>query len=174
VIRQYSHLRVEPPPGPAPTSTTSEVELLQSGFRFAMALTHHRQDSEDLTQDAWVRLCRRYGRVTSRAALFTTIRHLFIDRCRRARIVTFCELDDIPPALAEPESIMTGTVPDLDGLLKELQPGEREAIYLHYVEGHTAEEIGIITHRPRGTILSLLHRAFKKLRSASTKSDSTP
>jgi RNA polymerase sigma-70 factor (ECF subfamily) len=151
-------------PEPKPPSPATDVELLQGGFRFALALTHHRQDAEDLTHDAWVRLCRRYGIVTSRAALFTTIRRLFIDRCRRARIVSFCELDALPAGPAETETIMNGTVADLDRLLQDLHPGEREAIYLHYVEGHTAEEIGVLTRRPRNTILSLIHRAFKKMK----------
>lgn len=142
------------------------MELLQSGYRYAVALTHHRQDAEDLVQQAWINLCRRHGGVTSRAALFTTIRHLFIDRCRRARIVAFESLEDGAPEPAGDEQLSLGTLTDLEGLLGELRPGEREAIYLHHVEGHTAEEIAVLTRRPRGTVLSLLHRAFRKLRDA--------
>ena len=41
---------------------------------------------------------------------------------------------------------------------------EREAIFLHHVHGHTAEEIAVLTAQPRGTVLSLLHRALEKLR----------
>lgn len=146
------------------------MELLQGGFRYALSLTHHRQDAEDLTQEAWLNLCRRYGAARSRAALFTTIRNLFIDRCRRARVVGFDSLDaspEDPPAVA---TIAAGTRDDLDQLLGSLRPGEREVIFLHHIEGHTADEVGVLTRQPRGTVLSLLHRAFKKLRAATTAS----
>ena len=147
-----------------------ELELLQSGYRYALSLTHHRHDAEDLAQQAWLNLCKRYGAATSRAALYTTIRNLFIDRCRRARVIAFDSLEEAPPDLAEPAGLALGTVDDLERLLGELRPGEREAIYLHYIDGHTAEEVGVLTRQPRGTVLSLLHRAFKKLRGAAAAS----
>jgi len=143
-----------------------EVELLQSGFRYALSLTHHRQDAEDLVQEAWINLNRRYGRVGSRAALFTTVRNLYIDRCRRAKVVAFESLAEGPNEVADGSALAPGTLTDLDRLLGDLRPGEREAVYLHYVAGHTAEEVGVLTRQPRGTVLSLLHRAFKKLRAA--------
>jgi RNA polymerase sigma-70 factor (ECF subfamily) len=146
------------------------VELLQGGFRYALALTHHRQDAEDLTQEAWVKLCRRYGSVGSRAALFTAIRHLFIDRLRRNRVVAFHSLEEQQSEMAGDEPLLPGTLADLEQLLARLRPGEREAIYLHYVQGHTAAEISIVTHQSRGTVLSLLHRALEKLRRATTSS----
>ena len=142
------------------------LELLQSGFRYALSLSHHQQDAEDLAQEAWLKLCVRYGGATSRAALFTTIRNLFIDRCRRANVLGFDSWDDEPLNLSAPEISSPGTLGDLDGLLAGLRPGEREAIYLHYVEGHTAEEVGVLTQRPRGTVLSVLHRALQKLKIA--------
>jgi len=161
-----SDARVEQSAVPTASADVVEVELLQSGFRYALALTHHRQDAEDLTQEAWVNLSRRYGVVGSRAAMFTAIRNLFIDRCRRARVIAFDSLDATPRDLPEAAVMAPGTLTDLDRLLGELRPGEREAVYLHYVEGHTAEEVGVLTRQPRGTVLSLIHRAFKKLRAA--------
>ncbi|MBL9187056.1 MAG: RNA polymerase sigma factor [Opitutaceae bacterium] len=151
---------------PKSESDASELELLQSGFRYALSLTHHRADAEDLVQQAWLNLCQRYGAATSRAALYTAIRNLFIDRCRRARVVAFDSLEEAPADLAMPAPATPGTNDDLELLLGALRPGEREAIYLHHVAGHTAEEIGVLTRQPRGTVLSLLHRAFKKLRDA--------
>jgi RNA polymerase sigma-70 factor (ECF subfamily) len=154
-----------------PTDTRLvELELLQSGYRYALSLTHHRHDAEDLTQEAWVKLCRRYGQASSKAALFTTIRNLFIDRCRRARVVAFDSLEGCVPDSIVSESLMPGTRDDLEQLLGSLRPGEREVIYLHHVEGHTADEVGVMTRQPRGTVLSLLHRAFNKLRRAAAQS----
>jgi RNA polymerase sigma-70 factor (ECF subfamily) len=152
---------------PTPTSTATDAERLQIAHRYALALTHHSQDAEDLVQDAWMNLCRRYGSVTSTGLLFTAVRHLFIDRCRRSKIVQWESLDaPEPPALPAATTDEAGVTGDLAVLLGVLRPIEREAIFLHYYEGRTAEEIGQLTGQPRGTVLSLLHRAVAKLRAA--------
>jgi RNA polymerase sigma-70 factor (ECF subfamily) len=157
---------VEKHPVPFSPEISSETELMQSGYRYALSLTHHGHDAEDLLQEAWLNLCRRYGAASSRAALYTTIRHLFIDRCRRKRVIAFDSLEAMTQPLAAPPELPPGTAGDVETLLSQLRPGEREAIYLHYIEGHTAEEVGALTRQPRGTVLSLLHRALKKLQSA--------
>jgi len=157
---------VEKHPVPFSSGNDSEIELMQSGFRYALSLTHHRHDAEDLLQEAWLNLCRRYGAASSRAALYTAIRHLFIDRCRRSRVIAFDSMEALSAPVAAPPESPPGTAGDVETLLGQLRPGEREAVYLHYLEGHTAEEVGTLTRQPRGTVLSLLHRALKKLQSA--------
>jgi RNA polymerase sigma-70 factor (ECF subfamily) len=64
---------------------TDEEELLQSGFRYALSLTHHQHDAEDLTQQAYLNLARSYGRVRTRSLLVRAIRNLFYDRYRRGK-----------------------------------------------------------------------------------------
>jgi len=143
----------------------TDQERLQAGFRYALALTHHRQDAEDLVQEAWLNLCRRYGGVTTNAVLATAVRNLFIDQCRRRKVVQFESLDQPDPApLPAAPSEEAGLQGDVEALLGTLRPVEREVLFLHYYEGRTAEEIGELTKHPRGTILSLLHRALAKLR----------
>ena len=144
----------------------SEIELMQSGYRYALSLTHQAHDAEDLLQEAWLNLCRRYGSASSQAALYTAIRNLFIDRCRRNRVIAFDSIEAMVAPVAAPPESPPGTASDVEALLGQLRPGEREAVYLHYIEGHTAEEVGTLTRQPRGTVLSLLHRALKKLQSA--------
>jgi RNA polymerase sigma-70 factor (ECF subfamily) len=149
------------------TPTPTDAQRLQSGYRYALALTHHAADAEDLVQEAWLNLCRRYGRVESSALLSTAVRNLFIDQCRRKKIVQFDSLDqpeppEIPPVAGEEP----GLKGDLTALLAVLRPVEREALFLHYYEGRTAEDIAQLTGQPRGTVLSLLHRAIAKLREA--------
>jgi len=146
-------------------SIPSDTERLQKGYRYALALTHHPEDAEDLVQEAWLNLCRRYGKVESNAVLFTAVRNLFVDQCRRKKVVQFESLDEPEsPEVAELTESQPGLQGDLDTLLAVLRPVEREALFLHYYEGRTAEEIGKITSQPRGTVLSLLHRAIAKLR----------
>ena len=52
---------------------------------------------------------------------------------------------------------------DLDRLLVILRPKERDMQFLHYYQGHSAEEIAQTTGQPRGTVLSLIRRAIAKL-----------
>lgn len=145
--------------------------MLQAGFRYGMALSHSVEEAEDLVQEAWLNLTRRYGAVASRALLFTTVRNLFIDQCRRRKIVHFESLDQPePPAVPVPEAEEPGLQGDLAALLGALRPPEREAVFLHYYEGRTAEEISQLTGQPRGTVLSLLHRAIIRLREVAASS----
>ncbi|MDR3401922.1 MAG: RNA polymerase sigma factor [Chthoniobacter sp.] len=154
------------------TPILTDTERLQRGYRYALALTHHLEDAQDLVQEAWLNLSRRYGRVESNAVLFTAVRNLFVDQCRRKKIVQFESLD-VPEAPDVPEIAenQPGLQGDVAALLAILRPVEREAIFLHYYEGRTAEEIGQLTSQPRGTVLSLLHRAITKLREAAVQVD---
>lgn len=149
----------------------TDRELLQAGFRYGMALSHSVEEAEDMVQEAWLNLTRRYGVVSSRALLFTTVRNLFIDQCRRKKIVHFESLDQPePPALPSTDGEEAGLQGDVAALLGVLRPAEREAVFLHYYEGRTAEEISQLTGQPRGTVLSLLHRAIHRLREAAASS----
>jgi RNA polymerase sigma-70 factor (ECF subfamily) len=149
------------------TPSLSERDLLQAGFRYGMALAHSVEDAEDLVQEAWLNLTRRYGAVGSRAVLFTTVRNLFIDQCRRRKIVHFESIDQPDPPNLPPLAVEEpGLQGDLAAMLALLRPAEREALFLHYYEGRTAEEISQLTGQPRGTVLSLMHRAIIRLREA--------
>src|SRR5260370_42570114 len=101
------------------------------------------------------------AKVPEKNLLLVTVRHLFFDDRRRAKIVTFCPLDDEEPALCQTANL--GVSGDIDALLSELRPEEREALFLHEVEGYTASEISRMTEQPRGTVLSLMHRARQRL-----------
>ncbi|MEM9776786.1 MAG: sigma factor-like helix-turn-helix DNA-binding protein, partial [Chloroflexota bacterium] len=54
--------------------------------------------------------------------------------------------------------------PQLESALAQLQDDVREMLYLSAVEGYSVTELAELTQRPRGTILSLLHRTKKSLR----------
>ncbi len=151
----------------SPSPTFTDAERLQSGYRYALALTHHPEDAQDLVQEAWLNLCRRYGRVESNALLCTAVRNLFVDQCRRKKIVQFESIDQPePPELPAISDAEPGLKGDLAALLAVLRPVERETLFLHYYQGHTAEEIAQLTGQPRNTVLSLLHRSIAKLREA--------
>ena len=148
---------------PAPPSLNEE-ELLQSGFRYAYALTHHHHDAEDLVQTAWLKLHQRYSEVKTKALFFTTIRNLYIDQYRRRKRIRFIALTSEHESLSATNTA-TGedTKVAIDQMLSTLRDIEREALFLHIVEGYSANEIATLTGRPRGTVLSLIHRSRKKL-----------
>lgn len=154
-------------------SAHDEEELLQAGFRFALSLTHHTHDAEDLTQQSWLNLARRHGRVRDKSLLFRAIRNLFYDQYRRGKIVVFESLEDDHVKLAADDGNESApTKGDLDALLAGLRAVEREVLFLNCVEGYTAEEIAKLTGQPRGTVLSLLSRSKRKLRRTAAEDSS--
>ena len=142
----------------------TERELLDHGYCYALSLAHDKDDAADIVQEAFCRLYRKYGKVSSKAVLFTTVRNLFFDRCRRPKLVIYMdELESVEQAPARSAS-EPGTALDLDELLAHLRPEEREALYLNAVKGYSASEIAKLTGQPRNTVLSLMHRSKKKLK----------
>ena len=142
----------------------SEEELLQVGFQYAYALTHHHHDAEDLVQTAWLKLYQRYGAVTTKALFFTTIRHLYIDQYRRRQRIQFTALGSEHACLPTAGNMTREDIEvTIDQMLAQLRDVEREALFLHVVEGYSASEIATLTGRPRGTVLSLIHRSRQKL-----------
>jgi len=145
-------------------SDDRDRELIQAGYRFAFSLSAHHHDAEDRVQQAWLRCVKKYGRGKKRAVLFATIRNLHYDQWRRGKIVAFSSVSDLgettPSAQPSPDASVSM---DLEELLRPLRPEEREALYLHSVEGWTAKEISAMLEKPRNTILSLIHRARQKL-----------
>ncbi|MEW4486647.1 sigma-70 family RNA polymerase sigma factor [Thalassoglobus sp. JC818] len=134
-----------------------------SGFRYAYSLTHHRQDAEDLVQEACLRVFRAHGDFRDKAYLFTTIRNLFFDENRRRKLPR----QTLPTeSVADKKSRHADSVMDkmdLDVLLSRLTEHERELLFLSCAEGFTAAELSQFTGQPRGTVLSQLSRAKKKL-----------
>ncbi len=140
-----------------------ERDLLQAGFRYALSLVHNETDAEDLVQEGWLRLYEKKGRKINKPLLFTTIRNLVIDRHRRNKLVVLEQLDE-EQDFPDPTSLQSNVaMKDLEQALAVLRPEEREAIFLNSVEGYTAREIAVLTHRSRGTVLSLMHRGKQKM-----------
>lgn len=145
--------------------------LLQSGYRYAYSLTHNKSAAEDLLQDAWVAVLQAGGPHTT-GYLFSAIRSRFLNNNKRERLVSIVALDDVPAGSMvererhDPDIFFDTHAAEMDAALAQLRPVERETLFLSAVQGYTAEEIAHNTGKPRGTILSLLHRARLKLRRA--------
>ena len=144
----------------------SELEdLLNRGYRYALALTHEPQSAQDLVQDAWIRVLQARG-PWRLGYFFRAIRTRWIDLVRQGARRPEDSLSDV--------EALEGGLPDVEGIVMNrgeiaaalggLRPVEREVLFLHAVEEYTAGEIGEILGCPRNTVLSHLHRARARLR----------
>lgn len=145
-------------------------DLLQHGYRFALALTHDQQQSEDLVQEVALRALRS-DRNLSRFGFLRAIKNCYIDELRRLRAcpgVLSVDENVVGPAHDEREAewdvplqLANGALPRALG---EIRPEERGVVYLWAVEEMSAQRIADLTGWPRSTVLSLLQRGRAKLR----------
>jgi len=139
--------------------------LLQAGYRYALSLSGTPADAQDLVQESWARLLARHGQHIERALLFRAIRNLYIDGHRHRRRFPTDSIDEHGGALNEGvHAIEEPTDAPLQRALQRLPDSERETLFLAVIEGWTAAEIASATGRPRGSVLSTLHRCRRKLR----------
>lgn len=141
-------------------------DLLQSGYRYALALRCKNEDARDLVHEAWIRLNSQVIPLVNKSRLFRTIRNLYIDRYRREQLLVLEPLDEHLHVLCNATTVLERHVEsaDLEASLAKLRAPEREALFLNVVEGYTAAEIAKLTGRPRGTVLSHIHRARQKMK----------
>ncbi len=140
---------------------SQERDLVQAGFCFALSLTNHPEEAEDLVQQACFRVIAKKGQLHSRSYLFKAIRNLFYDHERRKKIIAFEPIEDSPSLSASnPTPCVTM---DLESELNKLPSEEREVLYLNCVEGYTAAELATMLGKPRSTVLNILSRAKNKL-----------
>jgi len=149
-------------------TSAEDIEiLLQSGYRYALSLTHNSTRAEDILQDAWYSVLHADG-PRNKPYIFRAIRSRFINQYKRDLLIPLVPLDDI-----NEEDYSTHDTPFhhqayndeyLEQALSTLRTAEREALFLTAVEGYTAQEVAELTDQPRGTILSMLHRSRVKIK----------
>ncbi|WP_297209047.1 RNA polymerase sigma factor [uncultured Flavonifractor sp.] len=134
-------------------------------YRMAIQGTGNRSDGEDVAQEVFVSLIQSDPTFTDDTHLRAWLIRATANRCKswgrspwRKRTVP---LDTFRDA-ASPPSDGSGVLEAVAAL-----PGKyRWPVYLHYIEGYTAGEIGQLLGCPRNTVLSRLSRARAKLKDA--------
>jgi RNA polymerase sigma-70 factor (ECF subfamily) len=126
-------------------------------------------DVEDLLQECWLRIHR--SRHTYRATdpllpwIFAIARHTMLDdRRRRSRRAAREVLLREPP---EPPSQITAAnsrVPDMERLLEQLPPSQRDVLLLLNVAGMTMAEAARATSSSVAATKQKAHRAYARLR----------
>jgi RNA polymerase sigma-70 factor (ECF subfamily) len=146
----------------------------KSAFRIALGLVGNKDDAYDISQEAFLRVYRSantYDEEQPFAPWFYTIianlcRTWLRRRSRRERRMV--DLDDVSWLLVdertpEQEVVKKELVAILHRALKELSFDDREIITLQHFRGMSYDEIAHLLGIPKGTVMSRLYYARKKL-----------
>ncbi len=139
-------------------------------FRVAYAVLRHRQDAEDVAQEAFGRAYRHFrelrDREKFRAWLVRMTWRLSIDRCRseRRRVAREQTADPVPaPATTEQEMMASERATHLWRAIDALPEKLRVVVVLAGIEEHDVREVARLLKLPEGTVKSRLFLARKGL-----------
>jgi RNA polymerase sigma-70 factor, ECF subfamily len=150
-----------------------EARLLESStlaFRVAYGVLRHREDAEDVAQEAFAKAYRSFRQLRERdrfrAWLVRMTWRMALDRQRSNRRRASRELVvDAEPAAAGGDSMVTRERAErlwsaIDALPEKL----RMVVVLAGIEGHDMKEVAALLDVPEGTVKSRLFVARKQLR----------
>ncbi len=131
-------------------------------LRAAFGMVKNRQDAEDIAQEVFLTLVRKHPSFENLEHQKAWLLRVTINRCKShltsAWIRHRSDLDDgLPSAFTAEENIV------LDAVFA-LSVKYRQVVYLHYIEGYTAAEIGTLLGINPNTVLSQLSRARGRLK----------
>lgn len=157
-------------------------------YAVAYGVVKNKQDALDVVQDGFVKVHRHIGSFQGTSSFYTwlyrIIMNLAIDHVRRRRNAKGLEYDDrvgrdddeiagdgtlLPRILdANPGKtvIRRELLARIQGALEELPEYHRAVILLREVEGLSYEEMADVLDVPKGTIMSRLFHARKKMQAA--------
>lgn len=139
-------------------------------FRVAFSVLRHRQDAEDVAQEAFVRAYRGFRRLRDRnrfrAWLVRMTWRLALDWKRGAarRLAREQVVIETPPAgTSEDVAIASERSARLWAAIDALPPKLRLVIVLASIEGHGLAEVAALLGIPQGTVKSRMFEARKRL-----------
>lgn len=142
-------------------------------YSFALRLTRHSENADDLTQETFIRALERFATFTSgtncKAWLFAVAYSIFVNHYhRKQREPTFVGsegINEVPagPSRRSASAAQAATEADVESALARLPDEYRTTIMLIDVEELSYEETAEILSCPVGTVRSRLFRARKLL-----------
>ena len=151
----------------------------ERAFRAAFRVVRDTDQAEEVVQEAWIKVYRALRGFESRSSFYTwlyrIVVNLALDRRRRGKGVVSVEWDDqvahqidarsAQPVQQDPE--VASRRAEVRALVGEgiqgLPDGQREVLLLREVEGLSYEEISDTMRISKGTVMSRLHYARKKM-----------
>jgi RNA polymerase sigma-70 factor (ECF subfamily) len=158
----------------APSDREFEERLAEAStlaFRVAYGVLRHREDAEDVAQEAAVRAYRRFGSLRDRERfrpwLVRIAWRLALDRRRadqrrETRESVAGDAPD-PPRTSEDLAAARQTQERVWRALETLPEALRIVVVLAAIEGHGMREVAALLGLPEGTVKSRLHEARRRL-----------
>jgi RNA polymerase sigma-70 factor (sigma-E family) len=149
---------------PVEVSPGSTADLFRTHYapmvRLAHVLTGSNATAEDLVQDCFARLHRRFERTDNPSAY---LRVSVVNACRSWQRTRFRERARMRRIAAGEQPASLGARELLDAVA-QLSDGQRTALVLRYYEELNEREIADVMDCPPGTVKSHLHRGLEALR----------
>jgi RNA polymerase sigma-70 factor (sigma-E family) len=160
--------------GPGPIGAGAEAavsELYRSNALGLVRLAHimlgSRELAEDVVQDAFYGLYRRWGQLNDPAKALRYVRSSVLNGCRSAlRRRSRPEALGPPPepvASAEAAALAEHERREVIGALRQLPARQREALVLRYYLGLSPAEIALVMGIGEGSVRSATHRGLAAL-----------
>jgi RNA polymerase sigma-70 factor (ECF subfamily) len=150
-----------------------EARLVESStlaFRVAYSVLRHREDAEDVAQEAFAKAYRNFRQLRDRdrfrAWLARMTWRLAIDRCRAARRRQTVEVAaDEPAAATAAETVEAREREELLWKAIDTLPTKlRMVLVLASIEGHEVKDVASLLGIPKGTVKSRLFVARHRLK----------
>lgn len=158
------------PPGAAASVTALYAEHALGLVRLAVVLVGDRASAEDIVQDAFLGLYRRWDDLTDTSYPLAYLRASVLNGCRTAlrrrsrygsRPLAADAVVTGPPAeSAESRALLTEEQRAVARALRRLPERQREALVLRYYLDQSEEEIARTMGVSRGTVKSATHRGL--------------
>ena len=140
--------------------------LMPAAYRLSVAMLGDRDLAEDAVQEAAVKAWRKLHTLKERSSLEPWFLAVVANQCRamrRQRWWSVIRRPDIEPPAAPTEDLAVEAI-DLDRAIGRLGPDDRMALYLHFYQDLTYEEVGHVMGSSMTAARSRIHRAARQLR----------
>jgi RNA polymerase sigma-70 factor (ECF subfamily) len=140
------------------------VQLYQTKvFRLVFSIVQNHSRSEEVTQDAFIKVWQALSTYDGRASfstwIYTIARNTALTHLRSEKYRRTSSLESV----AEPSVLHSKAGLEVERLLTHLPEEQRETVELFYLQGCSIDDVAAMLDIPEGTVKSHLHRARKAM-----------